>query len=63
MQIPGDGGFTVTEGLGFTVTTTVCCALLQPPAVPVTLYVIVLTGLATTLAPVVALKAVFGVHV
>ena len=51
------------EGLAFTVTTTVCCALLQALVVPVTLYVIVLTGLAITLAPVVALNAVLGVHV
>jgi len=49
-----------TVGVTFTVITTVCAALVQPPVVPVTVYVIVEPGLAVTLAPVVALRFVFG---
>lgn len=35
---------TVTVGLGFTVTVTVCGALLQPSEVPSTVYVVVPAG-------------------
>jgi len=34
----------IIVGDGFTVTTTVCCALVQPPVVPVTVYVVVEPG-------------------
>ena len=56
------GADKVTVGVIFTVITTVCAALVHPPVVPVTVYVIVEFGLAVTLAPVVALKFVFGDH-
>jgi hypothetical protein len=57
------GAESVTVGVVFTVTTTVAVALAQPPVVPVTLYVVVVVGLADTLEPVVALRFVLGVHV
>lgn len=53
---------TITVGLEFTVTVTVCTALLHPAEVPVTEYVIVLAGLAVIEDPVVALKLVLGDH-
>jgi hypothetical protein len=56
------GADKVTVGVVFTVTATVAGALGQPVVVPVTLYVIVEAGFAFTLAPVVALKFVFGDH-
>jgi hypothetical protein len=43
------------------VTVTVC-VLLQEPVVPVTVYVVVETGVAVTLAPVVALRPAEGLH-
>ena len=35
-QIVGDVADALTVGVGFTVTATVCVALVQPPAVPLT---------------------------
>jgi hypothetical protein len=61
-QRPAEGGVTVTEGNGFTVTLTVA-VLIHPPVVPVTVYVVVVPGVAVTEAPVVALKPVPGLHV
>ena len=53
----------VMLGVGTTVTVIVV-KLVQPKGeVPFTVYVCVLDGLAFTLAPTVALKAVFGDHV
>jgi hypothetical protein len=54
-------GVTVTAGTGLTVTVT-CAVAVQPSASPVTVYVVVAIGLAVTLEPVVALRAVDGVH-
>ena len=61
-QITGAGGVT-TSGSGLTVTVIVVVPV-QPVAVlvPTTVYVVVITGLAVTLFPVVALKAVAGDH-
>jgi hypothetical protein len=61
-QITGAGGVT-TRGNGFTVTVIVVVPV-QPVAVfvPTTVYVVVTTGFAVTLLPVVALKAVAGDH-
>jgi hypothetical protein len=53
--------FTVTTGKGFMVTVDVALDV-QVPTVPVTVYVVVIVGLAVTLAPVVALSPVDGVH-
>ena len=60
IQIVGE--FTVTVGLGVTVTTEVTVPV-QPPAVPVIVYVVVVAGFAVTLTPVVALNPVPGLHV
>jgi hypothetical protein len=54
------GADSVIVGVVFTVTTIVFVALVHPPVVPVTLYVVVVVGLADTLEPVVALRFVFG---
>jgi len=56
------GGTTVIVGNGFTVTFTVA-VFVHPPEVPVTVYVVVLPGLAVTDEPVVALNPVPGLHV
>ena len=53
------GEFTVTVGVGFTVTKEVTEAV-QVPVVPTIVYVVVTVGLAVTLAPVVALNPVEG---
>lgn len=60
-QIAG-GGVTVTRGKGFTVTVT--CAVPEHPllSVPVTVYVVVATGLAVTDAPVELLKVFDGLQ-
>ena len=63
VELPGHivgGADKLTVGVVFTVTTTVAGELGQPVVVPITLYVIVEFGLAFTLAPVVALRFVFG---
>jgi hypothetical protein len=60
-QIAG-GVFTVIRGNGFMVTVT-CAVAVHPEASPVTVYVVVEAGLAVTVAPVVALSAVAGLHV
>jgi hypothetical protein len=54
-------GDSVTTGIGFTVTVT-CAVAVHPDAFPVTVYVVVEEGFAVTLAPVVALNAVDGLH-
>ena len=59
-QIVGDGETTIT-GSGFT-DTVICAVAVHPFKLPVTLYVIVEDGVATTLAPVVALNDVDGLH-
>ena len=56
-------GETVTVGLGLTVTVTVAVLVHPFAAVPVTVYVIVLEGLAVTVAPVVDDKLVEGLQV
>lgn len=54
----------VKVGVVFTVTTSVLAVAGQPAAeLPLRVYVIVTVGLAVTLAPVDAVKEVFGVHV
>jgi hypothetical protein len=53
--------FTVTAGNGFTVTVEVACAV-QLPILPITVYTVVLAGVAITVLPVVALKPVDGLH-
>src|SRR6185312_11459937 len=50
-------------GFGFTVTVTCCVAEQPEDVVPVTVYVVVLVGLAVTLAVFVALNPVDGLHV
>ena len=54
-------GETVTTGIGFTVTVT-CAVAVHPFASAVTVYVVVEVGVAVTLAPVVALNPVAGLH-
>lgn len=62
VQIAGPDGLTATVGFGFTVTVTVA-VLLQPAAfVPVTVYVVVLVGLAVTEAPLVDDRPVDGLQ-
>jgi len=58
----GEVAVAVTVGVGLTVTVTVA-VFVQPPVVPVTVYVVVVVTLLVTLAPVVALKPVAGLHV
>ena len=53
--------FAVTVGKGFTVTSEVACAV-HVAVVPRTVYVVVVLGLAVTLAPVVELKPVAGLN-
>jgi hypothetical protein len=58
-----DEGVMVNVGSGLTVTTTVP-EFIQPfELIPVTVYVMVRVGVAVTVAPVVALRFVFGAHV
>ena len=63
VHITGAAGFAVGEGKGFTVTVTAAVAVHPLASVPVTVYVVVATGLAVGFAPVVALNPVAGVHV
>lgn len=56
-------GGTVIVGVGFTVTVTTCVSVHPLALVPVIVYEVVTVGHALTLAPVVALSAVLGVHV
>jgi len=60
-HIVAEGGVTVTVGVGLTVITTDCVSL-QPPLTPVTVYVVVVAGVAVTPAPVVVLRPVAGLH-
>jgi hypothetical protein len=62
-KMVADVGFTLTVGNGFTVTVTVEVLSHPAPLVPVTRYVVVVAGFATTVAPVVEDKPVAGVHV
>ena len=57
----GDGVFTITTGKGVTVTVTNEVSV-QPLELPITLYSVVVAGLAVTLAPVVPLNPVDGDH-
>ena len=57
-----DAGATVTFGWLAIVTVT-CAVAVHPSASPVTVYVIVEVGLATTVAPVVVFNEVAGLHV
>jgi hypothetical protein len=50
------------EGIGLTVTVTVAAVLHPGDEVPVTVYIVVTDGEALTLAPVVAVSPVAGVH-
>jgi len=67
VKVAGDpahmlGEFTVIVGFGFTVTVDVVVPVQPAAEVPVIVYVVVAAGLAVTLAPVVALKPVEGLH-
>ena len=57
-----DDGLSVTVGVGVTVITDES-VLLQPPFVPVTVYVVLLAGVAITEAPVLLFNPVAGLHV
>ena len=64
--LPGqidDGGGTTITGLGLTVTVTVVVPVHPLISVPVMVYVVVVPGLAFTVAPVLALNPIFGAHV
>jgi hypothetical protein len=61
MQITAEVGLTVTTG-AFTVTADVAVALQPLPSVPVTVYVVVVVGLAVTVVPVVGDKPATGNH-
>jgi hypothetical protein len=55
-------GVTATGGVGFTVTVTWADAVQPLLPKPITVYVVVVAGLAVTLAPVDALRVDEGVH-
>lgn len=55
--------FTVSVGIGFTVTAVVNVPTHPPVVVPLSVYVVVTVGLAVTLAPLVELNPVPGDHV
>lgn len=59
--MPPPGG-TEIEGIGFTVTVIVPIPVQPAPLVPITVYVVVLVGLAVTEDPVVAERPVDGDH-
>ena len=61
LQIVGEAGVTETTGAGFTVTVTFCVDV-QPAEVPVTVYVVVLAGLAVTIAPLVVERPLSGLQ-
>ena len=58
-----DADVTLTVGVEFTVTILVAAPVHPPELVPVTVYVVVMIGLAVTDEPVVALNPVAGLHV
>lgn len=60
-HIVGGAAVAPTVGVAFTVTVTVAEPV-QPPVLPVTVYVVVAEGLATTEEPVAALSPVDGLH-
>jgi hypothetical protein len=62
-HIPGEGGVTVNVGVGVTVTVTVVESGQPLALVPITVYVVVVAGVAVTEAPVVELNPVGGLHV
>lgn len=62
-QIVCEEGVAVMVGSGFTVTVTEAVLVHPLPSVPVTVYVVVIAGLAVTLAPVVADNPVAGLQV
>jgi hypothetical protein len=55
------GGETETTGSGLTVTVT-CADAVHPVTDPVTVYVVVVSGLAVTVEPLVLLNPVAGLH-
>ena len=57
------GVLTVTTGSGLIVTVTCAVAVHPFASVPVTVYDVVVNGLAVTVEPVVALRLVDGLHV
>ena len=61
-HIVAEGGITVTTGVGLTVTITTVVEV-HAPFVPVTVYEVVMAGLAFTIEPVMALNPVAGLHV
>ena len=54
---------TLPERLGVAATLIVTCAVLVQPVLPVTVYVVVVVGVAVTLTPVVADRVAVGDHV
>jgi hypothetical protein len=66
VEVPGQMGFAdaemLTVGPGFTVIRTEAVLVHPVASVPVTIYVVVVSGLAVTVAPVVADKPVAGDH-
>lgn len=62
VQMLGDAGVTATVTAGFTVITAVAVPVHPLAAVPVTVYVVVVVGLAKTAAPLDAFRPVAGVH-
>jgi hypothetical protein len=63
IQYEAGFGVAVIVGVGFTVTVTVFVAEQPLELVPVTLYVVVVVGLAVIADPVVAFRSVDGDHV
>jgi len=62
LHMLAEAGVTITVGVLLTVIVTVC-VLVQLPVVPVTVYVVVIPGLAVTDAPTVPLNPAAGAHV
>ena len=58
----GTAGLIVIAGIAFTVTATVALDTVPYELVPLTVYVVLVVGLATTMAPLVLLKPVEGDH-
>lgn len=62
VQYDGDTGLVIITGKALTVTVIVLLWEQLSPSTPVTVYVVVVVGLAVTVAPVVAFKPVEGLH-